>query len=649
MCGIAGIVGAAANRLAAGERGKALDLMKLRGPDASGEWEGENVWLGHRRLAIIDLSPRGHQPMFSPDKRYVCILNGEIYNFRDIRARLETRGIRFVGGSDTEVLLHAYAEWGVAALDALDGMFAFAIWDDRDKKLLIARDRFGEKPLYCANAPDGSLVFASDPKAVLQLVGRAPRIDVGALVGDLVYGYQLESNTVFSGVRMLPPASYLLTDRTGRPLEEAVYWKWRPAEQPRSGRYEDYLQELEASLRTVVRRRLISDRPLGVLLSGGVDSSLTAAIAAQEAGREVDAYTIEFDDGAFDESPHARAVAEKVGLRHHVLPSAAARLDHLPRLLWHYGVPFHDFSCIPTAAAFEAVSTKCVVCLTGDGGDEMFAGYSEPLLFRWLSDYSRIPSALRGILRGVLAPARGLGRTGQRMAKWSRLGALPHDEAFALIKDYIWNGSIPLRTSAFRSEAKAAHSEMAGVYRGMAGGAVQRYLQANAATQFASDFLVKVDVAAMAYSVESRTPFLSPEVAELAGAAPTDWLLNGGTPKRILRDLALKFLPAGVVRRPKQGFTPPLRNWLRGPLKDPVEQLLRPGVIEKRRLFEPEPVARLLADHLSGRADHTYPLWVLVSLEIWWRLLVDASASPEMTLSELSRLEPKLAIDDVAA
>ena len=255
-------------------------------------------------------------------------------------------------------------------------------------------------------------MFASDPKAVLELVGRAPRIDVGALVGDLVYGYQLESNTVFSGVRMLPPASYLLIDRTGRPLEEAVYWKWRPAERPRSGGYEDYLQELEASLRTVVRRRLISDRPLGVLLSGGVDSSLTAAIAAQEAGREVDAYTIEFDDGAFDESPHARAVAEKVGLRHHVLPSAAARLDHLPRLLWHYGVPFHDFSCIPTAAAFEAVSTKCVVCLTGDGGDEMFAGYTEPLLFRWLSDYSRIPSALRGISPrgpGTCARARAHG------------------------------------------------------------------------------------------------------------------------------------------------------------------------------------------------------------------------------------------------
>jgi asparagine synthase (glutamine-hydrolysing) len=649
MCGIAGIVGPTANRLSAEDRGKALDLMKLRGPDASGEWEGENVWFGHRRLAIIDLSPRGHQPMFSPDKRYACILNGEIYNFRDIRARLEERGIGFVGGSDTEVLLHAYAEWGVAALDSLDGMFAFAIWDERDKKLLVARDRFGEKPLYCGNASDGSLVFASDPKAVLELAGRPLRIDKRALVGDLVYGYQLDSNTVMSGVRMLPPASYLLVDRTGRTLSEAVYWRWRPAERPRGGRYEDYLGELEASLRTMVRRRLISDRPLGVLLSGGIDSSLTAAIAAQEAGRQVDAYTIRFDDGEFDESPHARAVAEKVGLRHHVLPPTDAHLDELPRLLWHYGVPFHDFSCIPTAAAFEAVATQCVVCLTGDGGDEMFAGYSEPLLFRWLSDYGRIPSPLRGILREVLAPARGLGRPGQRMAKWSRLGSLPHEESFAIIKDYIWNGGIPLRGSAFGSEAAAARSAMEDAYRGTTGGAVQRYLQAHAATQFASDFLVKVDVAAMAHSVESRTPFLSPEVAELAGAAPTEWLLNGGTPKRILRDLALRFLPAAVVHRPKQGFTPPLRNWLRGPLKGSVEQLLSPGVVERRRIFEPEPVARLLADHLAGRADHTTPLWVLTSLEIWWRLLVDASASPEMKLTELSRLEPKLSIDDVAA
>jgi asparagine synthase (glutamine-hydrolysing) len=647
MCGIAGIVGPLANRLPAAERARALDLMKLRGPDASGEWEGENVWFGHRRLAIIDLSPRGHQPMFSPDKRYACILNGEIYNFRDIRARLEARGIGFVGGSDTEVLLHAYAEWGASALDSLDGMFAFAIWDDRDKKLLVARDRFGEKPLYHASAADGSLVFASDPKAVLELAGRPPRIDKAALVGDLVYGYQLDSNTVFSGVRMLPPASYAIVDRTGRSLEENVYWKWRPAERPRGGRYEDYLNELEASLRTVVRRRLISDRPLGVLLSGGIDSSLTAAIAAQEAGREVDAYTIRFDDAVFDESPHARTVAEKVGLRHHVLPPAAAHLEELPRLLWHYGVPFHDFSCIPTAAAFEAVSAKCVVCLTGDGGDEMFAGYAEPLLFRWLSGYGRIPSPLRGALRELLAPARGLGRTGRRMAKWSRLGSLPHEESFALIKDYIWNGGIPL-ASAFGREAAAARAEMAEFYRGTTGGAVQRYLQAHAATQFASDFLVKVDVAAMAHSVESRTPFLSPEVAELAGAASTEWLLNGGTPKRILRDLALRFLPETIVRRPKQGFTPPLRSWLRGPLRESVERLLRPGVIERRGVFEPEPVARLLADHLAGRADHTEPLWVLTSLEIWWRLLVDASASPEMTLTELSRLEPKLAIDDVA-
>jgi asparagine synthase (glutamine-hydrolysing) len=521
MCGIAGIVGATANRLAAARAGQGPRPDEAAGPDASGEWEGENVWLGHRRLAIIDLSPRGHQPMFSPDKRYVCILNGEIYNFRDIRARLETRGIRFVGGSDTEVLLHAYAEWGVAALDALDGMFAFAIWDDRDKKLLIARDRFGEKPLYCANAPDGSLVFASDPKAVLGLVGRSPRIDVGALVGDLVYGYQLESNTVFSGVRMLPPASYLLIDRTGRPLEEAVYWKWRPAERPRSGRYEDYLQELEASLRTVVRRRLISDRPLGVLLSGGVDSSLTAAIAPQEAGREVDAYTIEFDDGAFDESPHARAVAEKVGLRHHVLPSAAARLDHLPRLLWHYGVPFHDFSCIPNRRRIRGRL---------DQVRRLPHGRRRRRDVRRIQRAPAVPLALRlqpdpfGAARDS---PRGAG-TGAR--------ARPHGRAHG---EVVQAGSAAPRRvlrahQGLHLERKHPAADVGvpersgrralGNGRGSTGewpvAPCSAICRPTPATQFASDFLVKVDVAAMAYSVESRTPFLSPEVAELAGAAP---------------------------------------------------------------------------------------------------------------------------------
>ncbi len=427
MCGIAGIVGKAAGQTSAHARASALDLMRLRGPDSAGEWQGSDAWLGHRRLAIIDLSPRGNQPMVSHDSRYVCVLNGEIYNFRDVRERLERKGVDFLGGSDTEVLLEAYANWGASVLTSLDGMFAFAIWDERERKLLVARDRFGEKPLYYARSTDGSFAFASDPKAVLALAGLAPRVDVGALVGDLVYGYQLEPATAFRGVRMLPPASHLTIDAEGRPGEETAYWQWRPAE-PARGRYEDYLARLEDALRVGIRRRLISDRPLGVLLSGGVDSSLTAAIAAQEADRVVDAYTIEFDDSTFDEGPHARAVAEKVGLRHHVLPADVARLESLPRLLWHYGVPFHDFSCIPTAAAFEAVSTHCVVCLTGDGGDEMFAGYSEPLLFRRLSEYARIPAPVRSVLRGVLRSAGGLGRHGRRAAKWSELGALRHED-----------------------------------------------------------------------------------------------------------------------------------------------------------------------------------------------------------------------------
>jgi asparagine synthase (glutamine-hydrolysing) len=649
MCGIAGIVGPGAERAPESELAKALDLMQHRGPDAAGQWKSRHVWLGHRRLAIIDLSPRGSQPMLSPDSRFVCTLNGEIYNFREIRSELETLGDRFLGGSDTEVLVHAHARWGARVLERLDGMFAFAIWDDLEKKLLLARDRFGEKPLYYANASDGSLVFASDVKVVRALTGEAARVDVRALVGDLVYGYPVGSNTAFRGIRSVAPASYLVADRRGRLTEQETYWTWQPASRPAGGSYDDYLRELESALRTSIRRRLISDRPLGVLLSGGVDSSLTAALAAQEANREVDAYTVAFDDQAFDESPYARAVANRVGLRHHVLPSETARLDSLPRLLWHYGIPFHDFSCIPTAAAFHAVSDSCVVCLTGDGGDEMFAGYSEPLLFNWLASYSRIPGAVRGILSKACRPARGLGRIGRRMAKWSTLGALPFEESFAHIKDSIWNGTIPFRHPALQRESAFAFAGMVDAFRRTHGGLVQRYLQAHAATQFANGFLVKVDVASMACSVEARTPFLGPEIAEIAARAPTEWLLNEGQPKRVLRDLALKFLPADVVLRPKQGFTPPLRNWLRGSLREPVERLLHPRVVERRGLFDPDRVARLLGSHVNGSADHTYPLWVLTSLEIWWRLFVDATASPEMPLGELSRLEPKLAIDDVVA
>jgi asparagine synthase (glutamine-hydrolysing) len=648
MCGIAGIVGPGADRLTESDAARALELMQHRGPDAAGHWRSPNVWLGHRRLAIIDLSPRGSQPMHSPDARYVCTLNGEIYNFKDVRSRLEALGETFIGGSDTEVLVHAYARWGAGILESLDGMFAFAIWDELEKQLFLARDRFGEKPLYYANASDGSLVFASDPKVVLALRGGATRVDARALAGDLIYGYHVDSDTALHGVRSLEPASYAKVRDNGSILERKRYWSWTPMAAP-SGPYESYLEQLEGRLRTVLRRRLISDRPLGVLLSGGIDSGLTAAIAAQEANRQVDAYTIAFDDQAFDESPYARAAAERAGLRHHVLHAETASLEGLPRLLWHYGTPFHDFSCIPTTAAFQAVSSNCVVCLTGDGGDEMFAGYREPLLFHRLAGYSRIPAGTRGILASLSRPGQRLGRVGRRVAKWSALGALPFEESFAHIKDYIWNGTIPFKHPALRSGSASAFSAMAATYRRMEGGAVHRYLQAHAATQFLNDFLVKVDVASMAHSVEARTPFLAPEIAEIAASAPPQWLLNEGEPKRILRDLALKFLPAEVIHRPKQGFTPPLRNWLRGPLAEPVQQLLHPRVVERRGLFDPAEVSRLLGAHLSGAADHTYPLWVLTSLEIWWRLFVDASASPDMPLGEMCRLEPRLALDDVVA
>jgi asparagine synthase (glutamine-hydrolysing) len=648
MCGIAGVVGPRAEKSTERERVEALGLMQHRGPDASGEWKSPGVWLGHRRLAIIDLSPRGNQPMSSPDSRYVCILNGEIYNFRDVRSRLESLGVSFSSGSDTEVLVQAYAKWGVRVLESLDGMFAFAIWDDQTKQLVVARDRFGEKPLYYGHAADG-FVFASDVKVVRALTGEPARIDFDALVGDLVYGYPVDTRTAFAGLSSLAPASYMRVDCAGNPLEQATYWKWQPGRQHTKGSYRAYLARLEDNLRVSIRRRLISDRPLGVLLSGGIDSSLTAAIVAQESGRSIDAFTVAFDDAGFDETPHARAVASHVGLRHHVLSADDDLLDSLPKLLWHYGVPFHDFSCIPTAAAFRAVSKESVVCLTGDGGDEMFAGYSEPLLFQWLAAYSQVPQTIRDWVRGACQRGGDGGRLGRRMAKWSRLGALPFDESFANIKDSIWNGAIPLRHAASADGRRAAFDRMAEAYRLTRGSPVHRYLGAHAATQFVNAFLVKVDVASMAYSVESRTPFLSPEIAELAARAPAAWLLRGGQQKRILRDLALKFLPADVVTRPKQGFTPPLRSWLRGSLKDPVERLLHPTVVERRGLFDAERVAQLVGSHMAGAADHTYPLWILASLEIWWRLFIDASASPEMTLSELSKVEPKLAIDDVIA
>src|SRR4051812_6123886 len=639
MCGIAGIfhysrqaMGAEPALAARETVARMVAPLRHRGPDDQGVHLAGTMGLGHARLSIIDVAG-GHQPIFSEDRSVAVVCNGEIYNHRELRRELEARGHRFATGSDTEAIVHLYEDLGPACVERLDGMFALAVADLGRRRLLIARDRVGKKPLYLADN-GRRLGFASELKSLLAAGLVRPEVDPEALDLYLAYGYVPAPWAIFRGAAKLPAGHLALIDQRGARVER--YWDVPTEEAQDAGPAADgrLACELERLLAVAVRDRLESDVPLGAFLSGGLDSGTIVSLMSEAGARPVRTHTVGFADRAADEREDAAAVARALGADHvetEVRPDLA---DVLPRIAWHLDEPFADPSSVPTWYVSRETRRRVTVALSGDGGDELFAGYGEKYRMHLMEE--RLRRFLPGPLRHGLFPA--LGRHWPRspgLPRALRLGGLFRNLAVEAPRSYdfdrrlipphleerLFGASLAARRRSFDPFA-AIEPHLARAPREP----LARALYLDLKTWLADDGLVKVDRMSMAHALEVRCPLLDHRIIELAARLPARLKLAGGTTKVLLRRVAERRLPAEILARPKRGFAPPVSRWLRADLRDfSRDLLLGPGAFG-RDLFARREVERLLDDHAAFRLDAGWALWTLLMLEVWGREVARAAA-----------------------
>jgi len=644
MCGVTGFLATTPRLRGADFQAVARrmsDRLVHRGPDSGDTWvdEAAGVALAHRRLAILDLSPEGAQPMRSESGRFVVSFNGEIYNWAELRDELARLRHVFRGHSDTEVLLAAVEEWGVVgALQRLNGMFAFAVWDREERRLHLARDRMGEKPLYYGWCR-GTFLFASELKALLAHPDCDPDIDRGALALFMRHGYIPAPHSIYAGIAKLAPAG-MLTVSAGRPGEAPVvrYWSHeraaeRGVDSPYRGSAPEAVEELEALLRDAVKLRMQADVPLGAFLSGGVDSSTVVALMQAQSARPVRTFTIGFREDRFNEAEHAKAVARHLGTDHTELyVTAQDALDVIPRLPGLYDEPFADSSQIPTFLLSQLTRRDVTVSLSGDGGDELFCGYARYDLDAIWRRLRRCPAALRVaasravhavpervLERGLRALARVLpatlsGRHGlQRVQGMADILGLrtPQEIYFRMISGW----SQPERVVLDASEPRTILSGSGAVPALPTFADEMMYL--DGLTYLPDDILVKVDRASMGVSLEARVPLLDHRVVELAWRFPLALKRREGRTKWALRRVLYRYVPSELVERPKMGFAVPIDSWLRGPLREWVGDLLSEDRVRREGFLEPGVVRVALEDHLSGRRELHYQLWDVLMFQAW--------------------------------
>lgn len=628
MCGIAGRVNFRSGApVDAAVLEHMCGLLAHRGPDGADTWVEGEAGLGHRRLAIIDLSEGGRQPMASADGRLRITFNGEIYNFRELRTDLRQRGHQFRSESDTEVILAAYREWGSACVERLNGMFALAIWNRDERTLVLARDRVGKKPLYVRFDGDG-VAFASEPKAFLAEPGFSPEPDLAAIDTYLSYQYVPAPLSAFKGLTRLEPG-HVMTIRDGR-VEQRRYWRLDFATK-RTLSEEDAAGELLHRLEAAVRRRMISDVPLGAFLSGGIDSGSIVALMARAGQGQVKTFSIGFEEDAYNELPFARLVAERYGTDHHefvVRPEAVALL---PRIAWHYNEPFADSSAIPTYYLSELTRRHVTVALDGDGGDESFAGYDRYLANTLASRYTRIPRPLRAGIEAAVRwlPTPGTSRTTVGRAKrFLAVMALSPERRYARwMKHFSDEMKSVVCTPAFREAAGVRDGDELLLRRYRETNArdfVDATLDVDIHTYLPDDLLVKVDIASMAHGLEARSPLLDHEVMEFAASLPSSYKLRGRTKKYILRKAVAPLLPPEIMNRPKMGFGVPIEQWFRG---GELREFGRDTLLSRRAVargyFHPDAVTRMLDEHAAGTGAWHYQLWNLLMLEMWHQSFID--------------------------
>jgi asparagine synthase (glutamine-hydrolysing) len=620
VCGIAGIFDASGGPADPALLDRMAGAMVHRGPDDFGRLCRPGAGLAVRRLKVIDLES-GAQPISNEDGSVTVIFNGEIYNFAELREGLVRRGHRFSSRSDTEVIVHLYEEQGPDFVAQLRGMFAIALWDARTQQGMLVRDRAGKKPLVYAEAGP-RLYFASELQALVQ-AGTSHAVDPAALADYLFRGYVPAPATIYRAARKLPPAHRLLWRRGQVRIERY----WRPEYLPKLSLSEhDAETELERILAEAVRLRLVADVPVGALLSGGIDSGTVVALMARLSPAPVKTFSIGFDDRAYDELAHARRVAERYGTDHHefvVKPDAAAVL---PMLVHHYGEPYADSSAVPTFYVCRLARAHVTVALTGDGGDEAFAGYDRCRAMLW----SDVAAALPGGRWLAAALGRTLPATGRRdfrLVKFLRGVALPRGARHRFWLSNL-NGSLiaSLLSEDCARDVAAAQSRALedGSRDGAALAGIDGILRMEFLTSLPDDLLVKMDIAGMANSLETRSPLLDQRVVEFAARLPVQFKIRRGVRgKYLLRRVARRLLPPANVNRPKMGFGAPVAGWLRGPLRDLGADALLGSRALARGYFRSERIARLWNDHQSGAADHGAVIWMLLMLEMWHREFTD--------------------------
>jgi len=634
MCGIAGALWTTAEAALPPEAlARMVHALEHRGPDDHGFWRSEvrpragfadvpGVALGHRRLSIIDRAG-SRQPLSNEDGTVWVVFNGEIYNYPELRHRLEGSGHQLRTQGDTETLVHLYEDEGPAFLRHLWGMFALAIWDGRKGELLLARDRLGKKPLvYRLEA--GRLLFASEIKSILAAPGVPREIDPQAVDEYLTYQYVPHPRTIFQGIRKLPPAHYALW-REGR-LDVECYWSPDfTREVPRPA--EEYRRELRSLLSDAVRRRLMSEVPLGAFLSGGIDSSIIAGLMQEASSTPVKTFSIGFPEAAYDETRFAREVAAKLGTEHHELRVEPQAMEILPRLAWHFDEPFADSSALPTWCVSQLTRQHVTVALSGDGGDELFAGYDRYRAIRLAAQVDRLPRGLRAMLGSRLwqrLPAGGPQRSWLRRLRrlTEALNLPPAARYLQWIAIFGETARAGLYTDEFIARLPPVDPvqflEQA-LARSKGRDAVTAVSLADLVTYLPCDLMHKVDMMSMAHGLEVRAPFLDHRVVELAAGMPIDLKLRRGQGKRILRETFAEFLPESVKKRPKMGFGVPLAEWWRGELNGYLREVLLDPSTERRGYFRPEAVRRLVEEHENRTFDHAYRLWALLMFELWHR------------------------------
>ncbi len=643
MCGITGYL-----QVGGLERGweRSITLMTNalihRGPDAIGTWGDPDagIALGHRRLSVLDLSCLGDQPMISPSGRYQIAFNGEIYNFRELRNELVQAGVGFRGTSDTEVLLAGFDEWGIeATIQRSVGMFAFAVWDTRSRQLCLGRDRFGEKPLYCAWFGN-SFVFASELKSCQLHPGWHSRINRDALSLYMRHGYVPGPYTIFeSAQKVLPGELWWIDPAQPNTIRPEPYWSVESSvveslNDPFRGTYNDAVSAIDTQLRETLSQQMISDVPLGAFLSGGIDSSLIVAMMQTLSDQRIKTFTMGFDDAKYDESSAAQAIADHIGTAHTMVQvTAKDALEVIPSLPFIYDEPFADSSQIPTALVARIARSAVTVALSGDGGDELFGGYSR---YRWAEllwkKMDRLPVSMRKAVAGairMLPPERwnALVLSGRAPIPQRLRDPMAGDKLYKIAELFtertsrsLYRQLVSLWTNPEALVLRSSETPTALTSRSIPAsisGFTEQMMYLDAQSYLPDDILVKVDRSAMSVSLETRSPYLDHRLFHLAWRLPFEYKVSEGLGKRVIRDVLAQYIPQSMFDRPKQGFSVPVAQWLRGPLREWAEDLLEPNQLASQGYLDVAQVRAIWSEHLSGHRNWQARLWSVLMFQSW--------------------------------